>query len=111
MKTLNVIVESAIVYHEPDDRAPGKVIAAAPETYPVPTATETTIPETPGDFVFFQVKNSEGRVLFQLLISEYFNVVGTIDGDLVINEHRHMNRPKTPRPATPQPKAGESKRV
>lgn len=79
MKTLNVIVENAITYHEP-----GNV--------PAPVPTETTIPESLDNFVFFQVKNSEGKVLFQLLISEYFQMLGTIDNEVVISEHRNMSK-------------------
>jgi hypothetical protein len=96
MKVLNVIVESAIRYHEPDDRRPAQVLATGAQTFPVPEPTETSIPETPSDFILFQVKTSEGKILLQLAVSEYFQLEGHIDGELVLEENRHLRkRPKT----------------
>lgn len=92
MKTLTLTVENAIVYHEPDPRPTAQILTAASESYPVPVPTETSIPEvTSTDIVLFQVKNSEGKVLLQLAISNYFHLVGVMDGDKkVIDEWRNV---------------------
>lgn len=109
MKTLTITVENAIAYHEPDVRPEGRQKLSQPETYPVPVPTESSIPETTThDFVLFQVKTSEGKILLQLAISNYFQILGTLDGQNVINEWRNIHdrvpHPvDTSSPAIPRP--------
>lgn len=76
MKLIFVTIENAVTYHEPDDRRPARILNSTAETLPVPVASETSIPEVADDLVFFQVRDSEGKILLQLPIQNYVYVMG-----------------------------------
>ncbi len=86
MKTLTITIETAVIYRDKEESVPGP--------------TETAIPELRSDdLVLFQVRHADGRILLQLPISNYFEMIGSIDGTPVISELRNLHknfRPEEP---------------